>query len=165
MLQAWNQEQCLHTCAHIPENLDACTHVVLPMLTRCAASRPPMRSKWISVHGPHGPWSPISQKLSCAHATEKRQHTRSNNMERQRIQQQCIAGDAGVGPARRRDCQCNKSHKRRQHCLDHKLSDNNRQWGSAAVRRVTGWVLHDAFCACLARVSEHLLDCCCAMFW
>lgn len=37
----------------------------LPMLTRCAASRPPMRSKWISVQGPQGPWSPISQKLSC----------------------------------------------------------------------------------------------------
>lgn len=34
------------------------------MLTKCAASRPPMRSKWISLHGPHGPVSPISQKLS-----------------------------------------------------------------------------------------------------
>ena len=42
-----------------------------PSLTRCAASRSvfpsssyPIRSKWISEHGPHGPVSPISQKLS-----------------------------------------------------------------------------------------------------
>ena len=33
-------------------------------LTRWAALRPPIRSKWTSVHGPHGPVSPISQKLS-----------------------------------------------------------------------------------------------------
>ena len=44
-----------------------------PSLTRCAASRSvfpsssyPIRSKWISEHGPHGPVSPISQKLSFA---------------------------------------------------------------------------------------------------
>lgn len=35
-----------------------------PVFTSFAASRPPMRSKWISEHGPHGPVSPISQKLS-----------------------------------------------------------------------------------------------------
>lgn len=34
------------------------------LLTMSAASRLPMRSKWISEHGPHGPVSPISQKLS-----------------------------------------------------------------------------------------------------
>ena len=34
------------------------------MLTRLLASRPPMRSKCISEHGPHGPVSPIIQKLS-----------------------------------------------------------------------------------------------------
>ena len=34
------------------------------MLTISGTSLPPMRSKWISVHGPHGPYSPISQKLS-----------------------------------------------------------------------------------------------------
>ncbi len=34
------------------------------MLTRWLASRPPMRSKWISEHGPQGPTSPICQKLS-----------------------------------------------------------------------------------------------------
>jgi len=33
-------------------------------LTRWLASRPPMRSKCISEHGPHGPVSPIIQKLS-----------------------------------------------------------------------------------------------------
>ena len=34
------------------------------MLTRSAANRPPIRSKCISEQGPHGPTSPISQKLS-----------------------------------------------------------------------------------------------------
>lgn len=34
------------------------------MLTRCEASLPPMRSQWISLQGPQGPVSPISQKLS-----------------------------------------------------------------------------------------------------
>ena len=34
------------------------------MFTSEAASRPPILSKWISLQGPHGPVSPISQKLS-----------------------------------------------------------------------------------------------------
>ena len=33
-------------------------------LTSADASRPPMRSKWISLQGPQGPVSPISQKLA-----------------------------------------------------------------------------------------------------
>ena len=33
-------------------------------LTSAEASRFPIRSKWISEHGPHGPVSPISQKFS-----------------------------------------------------------------------------------------------------
>ena len=36
----------------------------LSMFTKAEASRSPIRSKWISVQGPHGPTSPISQKLS-----------------------------------------------------------------------------------------------------
>ena len=34
------------------------------MLTNSDASRLPIRSKWISEQGPHGPVSPICQKLS-----------------------------------------------------------------------------------------------------
>lgn len=34
------------------------------IFTRWAASLPPIRSKWISLQGPQGPVSPISQKLS-----------------------------------------------------------------------------------------------------
>jgi hypothetical protein len=55
-----------HLCCRTTTNNDK-IHVMLcyyysPILTRCAASRPPMRSKQISVQGPHGPWSPISHQ-------------------------------------------------------------------------------------------------------
>jgi hypothetical protein len=43
-----------------------CAPCVSPWLTRYPTSLPPTRSKCISVQGPQGPWSPISQKLSCS---------------------------------------------------------------------------------------------------
>lgn len=46
------------------------------MLTMGAASRPPMRSKWISEQGPQGPVSPISQKLACAQEMDERERSR-----------------------------------------------------------------------------------------
>lgn len=53
-------------------------HVGSSLLTSDAASRLPILSKWISVHGPHGPVSPISQKLSCSECKNEKLNIAAN---------------------------------------------------------------------------------------
>ena len=57
-LSDWYLLNCINTRFHTSRTVGS------SIFTSEAASRPPILSKWISLQGPHGPVSPISQKLS-----------------------------------------------------------------------------------------------------